>query len=77
MIKIARMFFISIMSRKKLTTKFWNMMLLFKKNLFLVSGGILYTPSNLQIQSHHPFTRLPNSNTSYPASIKFLKMFGE
>ena len=54
MIKIARMSFISIMSRKKLTTKFWNMMLLFKKNLFLVSGGILYTPSNLQIQSHHP-----------------------
>ena len=52
MIKIARMSFISIMSRKKLTTtKYWN----FSKGIyFLVSGGILYTPSNLQIQSHHP-----------------------
>ena len=51
MIKIARMSFISIKSKKKLTTKFWNFS---KRIYFLVSGGILYTPSNLQIQSHHP-----------------------
>ena len=52
MIKIARMSFISIMSRKKLTTtKYWNFS---KRIYFLVSGGMLYTPSNLQIQSHHP-----------------------
>ena len=51
MIKIARMSFISIMSKKKLTTKFWNFS---KRIYFLVSCGILYTPSNLQIQSHHP-----------------------